>query len=114
MKVNILGFTYQIIFTPNIELFTQDNEKYDGYFDNDSQIIYIDSTLHFDAQFSTLIHEVLEILVSKLNIPIDHDNLERLEVGLFETCISDFNIFNYPKFVYNVKQELKINQKEKK
>lgn len=62
-KLDILGITYEIIFTTDDECETLE-EKY-GYTDLDRKIIVVRSTDSDDVQQDTLIHEICHALIAE-------------------------------------------------
>ena len=64
---------------------TNKDETYYGYFDPDTQTIYLDSNRTQIQKEKTLIHEIIEALNSDLALSLSHDNIDRLEHGIYYT-----------------------------
>lgn len=90
-KIDILGDIFEIIYTENVDQIAMDKgskvpkqgSTYLGYFNMQDQTIHIDSALNDKNKARILLHEVIEILTKQLIINITHDDIERLEHGLF-------------------------------
>ena len=90
-KIDILGEEFAIHMVDDITKHVlqmkvkpaADNMAYYGYFDMQKYIIYIDSGLTKARQEQVLLHEILEVIVHQLVIKMSHDDLERMEHGLF-------------------------------
>ena len=93
--IDILGSIYQVIQTLNIEEdikdivpksnHKDDDKEYLGYFDATQQKIWINAKLKPRQQERTLIHEVIEVLNVDLALNLSHDNIDRLEHGIYYT-----------------------------
>ena len=49
------------------------------------QTIMIASNIHAQQQESTLLHEIIEVLLMHVNITAEHRVIDALEIGLYET-----------------------------
>ena len=89
--IKILGLNYLVVVTDDFanvvkpHLAEEDKDKeFFGYFVSDCLTIFIDGKAPRQMQESTLIHEIIEVLNSHLCMNIEHDNIERLECGLYQ------------------------------
>ena len=86
-KIKILGREFKIILSKKItERKTKRGKdiSLNGYVCLDSSTIWIDCRTSKDQRMSTLLHEIIEALVLLLDMKICHDDIERLEVGLYQ------------------------------
>jgi hypothetical protein len=86
-KIRILGRDFKIILSKKITERKSKNGKdipLNGYVCLDNSTIWIDSGVSKDQRMSTLLHEIIEALVLLLDMSVCHDDIERLEVGLFQ------------------------------
>jgi len=60
-----------------------------GCFDAGEQVIQISAEQHKQQQQRALFHECLELVVCELCIPISHEDLSRIETGLFHVLTSN-------------------------
>jgi hypothetical protein len=60
---------------------------------NVEQMIEISSTMPLPLQASTLLHEVIEALDSRLWLKLPHETIQRLEAGLNQVLVDN------PEFV---------------
>lgn len=97
-SIKILGYTYKIVIAKNfreaIEPYIADEDRdqeFFGYFATECLTIFINGNVPKTVQESTLIHEVIEILTSNLEMTIDHDEICRLEMGLHQVIVDNFH-----------------------
>lgn len=76
MKINILGFNYDVI-----RGYVEDRSE--GSVDHLKQIMRIDSNLDFDNTVETLLHEIIHCLEYAMDIDIDDKVVSRLSRGLY-------------------------------
>lgn len=86
-KLNICGFTYEIIL--------EDRKNNRGVNANatcnsNQQKIWIDTNQCEEAQISCLIHEILEALDYHYELELPHKTISILEAGLFQVIKDNF------------------------
>ena len=84
MHINILGHEIKIILRDDLE---NDNSAY-GLSKFKDRIILIESSLDYDQQVETLIHEIIEFANDFLELAIDHHKICALETILFQSLKS--------------------------
>lgn len=90
-KIDILGDIFDVTYTEDVDKVASEKGKeapkkgstYLGYFNLQNQSIHIDSSLTDRQKARVLLHEIIEIIIKQLVINIVHDDIERLEHGLF-------------------------------
>ena len=58
-----------------------------GQYDNENNIIYLNSNIFGDIESSTLLHEILEILNISLELDLTHNQISCIESGLFSAGV---------------------------
>jgi Zn-dependent peptidase ImmA (M78 family) len=75
MKIKVLGLTYQIITTQNIQEF--------GRIDYERQIIYIKEGLHDNVRRLTIWHELMHAIEYATGMDLGEQNVDCLASGIF-------------------------------
>ena len=90
-SIKILGLNYKVLVTDDFvnvikpHLLEEDKDKeFFGYFVSECMTIFLDGKVSRQMLESTLIHEIIEVINSHLCMNIEHDNIERLECGLYQ------------------------------
>lgn len=73
------------LFGKNVKVVIEDMPQHLGAYSRDRLEILVRGDLHPATLESTLLHEVLEAIISELEIKISHADICRLEVGLYQT-----------------------------
>lgn len=87
-QLDILGHIYDIVLHKDMKQamllcdLKQEGE-FSGCFNSELRKIYIDSGLSSTQRSQILLHEIIEILSSQMVMNLVHDNVERLEHGLY-------------------------------
>ena len=85
--VRILGKEFKIILSKKGLMEKKDSTSpgtlLDGYVSVPDQKIWIDNSLGKEQKVTTLLHELIEAIIFMLDIKIKHDDIERLEIGLY-------------------------------
>ena len=89
-KIDILGHIYDVIVTSDIEKAAQEcglnpskGKEFVGCYDSTLLKIYIDKDSIQVVREQTLWHEIIEILGEQMSMALPHENVERLEHGLY-------------------------------
>ena len=78
-KIRVLGQDIPVFFDKNL------NHGEDlGHFCPVSNSISLNKTAPHDVQMSTLLHEIIEVIVFKMEIKIEHRDISTLENVLFQ------------------------------
>lgn len=80
-QIKILGHQIPIIYEKDL---LREHSKF-GHYDPKKQEIKIDADMNKQQQNTTLLHEIIEVIDSALQLNLDHDKqLSKLEVGLYQ------------------------------
>jgi hypothetical protein len=79
--VNILGYKYKVEYASYTDI------KGAGEADFDSGKIRLLESLNSEQARSAILHEIIEVINETLNINMMHDQIEKLEVGLFQVFV---------------------------
>jgi len=89
-KINILGTVYKVYFAKSIR---KAIKKYEppakdvemvGYCSTKYSVIIISKDLSEQTKETVFIHEILEAINDVLDLDMKHDNIDRLEVALYQ------------------------------
>ena len=83
-SLNILGKPYRIVIegTPRATSV--------GSMDSVNSLITINPNQAEHEMAATVIHEILEAIICTLSIKIEHDDINRLETGLYQVLTENF------------------------
>lgn len=89
-QINILGEFIKLIIDPNLLM----EKSLFGEFSpvNNEIRIYGDDTEH---HITTLIHEILEVINTKLELDLEHGNITRLSQSIFQVLNSNDDLLEY-------------------
>ena len=94
-ELNILGMSYKVIYSDLRK--TNGNNDY-GNITYAAGVIHIDTECTEEFATSTLLHEILHAIVVLLKLDIKHDDISRLEVGIYQV------LKNNPKLLDLIKK----------
>ena len=83
-KIDILGHSIAVIMQDDLEHY---NSAY-GLSKFKERVILIESSLDYDQQVETLIHEIIEFANDFLELSLDHNKICALETTLFQALKS--------------------------
>jgi hypothetical protein len=91
-KIDILGSIYEIVISDDLQEDLKDiapvmrkGKDYIGFFSSEHQKIWIDADSSQAQKEKTLLHEIIEVINTDLALNLVHDNIDRLEHGLYYT-----------------------------
>jgi len=83
--INVLGHQWHIIETDDDSILTSDdNQLLSGQMSSPNHTIYIRRTQMQSDKWTTLFHEIIEVVKQSLQIKIEHDDVCRLETGVYQ------------------------------
>lgn len=92
-KIRILGIDYDLYFLPSV---LDDNfEEVSGTCQSDLAKIEISTHMPESMRKATVLHEIIEALVARLDIQIDHHYIELLEMGLSQVINDNLELINW-------------------
>lgn len=84
-KINILGIDYGI----ELSSVLAEEEGASGMCHPDNTLIEISDHLSPSMQKATVMHEIIEAIVARLDIEIDHHYIELLEAGVTSVILNN-------------------------
>jgi len=92
-KIRILGIDYGLYFLENV--FDDNFEEVCGTCQSDLTRIEISNQMPESMKKATVLHEIIEALVARLDIQIDHHYIELLEMGLSQVINDNPELINW-------------------
>ena len=92
--INILGVTFKVKFVDDIskeKIVAKEDKKLSmvGYCSCNNATILLCKVTNKQNYLSVFIHEILEAIDGQLALHLKHDNIDRLEVGLYQVLTTN-------------------------